>query len=286
MLVEVVLPLSLAIIMFSLGLGLTIADFTRVLTIPRAVLTGFVLQILGIPLIGYLLLQVADLPPAMAFGFMILAFCPGGFSSAILAKIAGGTVALSVTLTAIASLVSVITVPLFVAWAAVAFLGEAALEVNVTSLALAMFLLTTAPVVLGMLVHRFATGFANRIEKGMNIVSVILFAAVVIAAVVLNWATFMANIGLLGPVTAVFVVIAVALGVIVPRLLRLNGPDATCISIELGVQNGTLGIAVVGLITVGAGLSEYAIPSAVYGVMMYLVIVPLIFAFRKMSARG
>ena len=115
MLVTVALPVSLALIMFSLGFGLTFADFGRVFRMPRAVLTGMVLQVVGVPLVALVLLMLVDLPPAIAFGVMLLSFCPGGVTSNILTRLAGGTVALSITLTAVVSLLSVVTVPALVA---------------------------------------------------------------------------------------------------------------------------------------------------------------------------
>ncbi len=123
MLIDVGLPLSLAIIMFSLGLGLTFADFARVLAMPRAVLTGMVMQMAAVPLVAFVLLTLFEQPPAIAFGVMLLSFCPGGISSSILTRLGGGNVALSVTLTGVVSLLSALTVPLLTALAAARFLG-------------------------------------------------------------------------------------------------------------------------------------------------------------------
>ncbi len=283
MLLDVVLPLSLAVIMFSLGVGLTIADFRRVLVMPRAVALGLLLQLLAVPALAYALLQIVALPPAVAFGVMILAFCPGGVTSNVLTKMAGGSVALSITMTAIASLACVVTVPLFVSWAAVTFLGSQAPEIDVTSIAIAMFLITALPVILGVGLRAMATGLANRIEPLLSKIAIGLFVIIIIGALAANWALFWANFSQLAPVLLVLVALALLLGLVAAKLMGLSGSDRVAIAIELGVQNGTLGIAVAGLIAATGGLSEYALPSAAYGIFMYVVTIPAILVLRKMG---
>ncbi|MCP4817984.1 MAG: bile acid:sodium symporter family protein, partial [Shimia sp.] len=258
MLIDVALPLSLAFIMFSLGFGLTFADFGRVLTMPKAVLTGVVMQIGAVPLVAYLLLFIFNLPPAMAFGVMILSFCPGGVTSNILTKLAGGTVALSITLTAVVSLLSVITVPLLVAWAGTTFLGEAAPEVNVLGIGMSMFAITAVPVIIGLLTRWVASGVADKIEKIVSAVALILFLVIVAAALATNWDLFMANIWTLGPVLMLLNAVLLVLGVYVARALGLSGPDGLCISVEMGVQNATLGITVAGMVAQASGIPEFA----------------------------
>lgn len=283
MLLEVVLPLSLAVIMFSLGVGLTIADFRRVVAMPRAVTVGLCLQLLGIPVLAFCLLQVVNLQPALAFGVMLLAFCPGGVTSNVLTKLGGGSVALSITMTAIASLASVFTVPIFVGLAASHFLGAAAPQINVTSIAVAMFLITALPVLLGLGLRGVAPAVATRIEPVLAKIAVVLFVIIIVGALAANWALFWANFAQLGPVLIAMVALAVLIGLGVARLLGLSGPDRIAIAVELGVQNGTLGIAVAGLIAGVTGLSDYALPSAAYGIFMYVVTVPAILALRKMG---
>lgn len=281
MLIEVALPLSLAVIMFSLGVGLTFADFSRVIQMPRSVLTGLVLQIAGVPALAFALLMVIEMPPVLAFGIMILSFSPGGVTSNMLTKLAGGTVALSITLTAMVSLLSVLTVPILVAWAARWFLEDAAPMINVTGIAIAMFLITTLPVLLGLMLRRYAGALAKRIEPALSKFAIVLFVVILLAALITNWNAFLDNLPTLGPVLAALNILALGLGVFVARMLVLGEADATCISIELGVQNATVGITVSGLVTVGAGLSEYALPSAVYGIIMYLITLPAICLMRR-----
>ncbi|MGR3711614.1 MAG: bile acid:sodium symporter family protein [Shimia sp.] len=286
MLIDVALPLSLAFIMFSLGFGLTFADFGRILTMPRAVLTGVVMQVVAVPVVAYLLLMVVELPPAMAFGVMILAFCPGGVTSNILTKLGGGTVALSITLTAVVSLLSVLTVPVLVAWAGGKFLGTQAPEVNVVAVGVSMFAITAVPVLIGLLTRWVAKGVAEKIEKIVSALALILFVVIVVVALATNWDLFMANIGSLGPVLMLLNAVLLILGVCVARLLGLSGPDGLCISVEMGVQNATLGIAVAGIVAQASGIPEYAVPAALYGITMYIVTIPGMFVLRAIFGKS
>jgi len=283
MLLEVVLPLSLAVIMFSLGVGLTIADFKRVLVMPRAVGVGLVLQLAAVPALAYGLLQVFSLPPALAFGVMLIAFCPGGVTSNMLTKLAGGSVALSITLTAIASLAAMITVPLLVGWTAVSILGADAPAINVTSIAIAMFLITALPVLLGLALRALLPVLAMRIEPILSKLAVVLFAAVVLGALAANWALFWANFAQLAPILVLMIVLALLVGLGAAKAMGLTGGDRIAIALELGVQNGTLGIAVAGLIAGTAGLSDFALPAAAYSIFMYLVTLPAIWLLRRMG---
>lgn len=286
MLLEVGLPLSLAFIMFSLGFGLTFADFARVLTMPRAVVAGVVLQVLAIPAVAYLMLMVFDLPPALAFGVMILSFCPGGVTSNILTKLGGGSVALSITLTAVVSLLSVLTVPALVGWAGVTFLGAAAPEIDVLSIGLTMFAITAVPVLIGLFTRRLSGGKVDRAEKVISLLAMVLFLLIVVAAIATNWALIVENIGTLGPVLVAINLVLLVLGVAVARGLGLSGGEGICISVEMGVQNATLGITVAGLVAQTAGLPEYALPSALYGITMYLVTIPGLFVLRALFSKG
>lgn len=281
MLLDVALPLSLAFIMFSLGYGLTFADFGRVLAVPKAALAGMVLQIVVVPLVAYLGLQLFDLPPALAFGVMILAFCPGGVTSNILTKLAGGTVALSITLTAVVSLLSVLTVPVLVGWAAKTFLDDGAETINVTAIAVSMFAITTVPVLLGLLIRFLAEDFASRSEALVSNIALVLFVVIVVAALATNWGLFVENIARLGPLLVALNAVLLVLGMVVARVIGLGGADGICISIEMGVQNAALGITVAGLVAQVGGIPEFAVPAAVYGITMYIVTIPGMFLLRK-----
>ncbi|MFY0617025.1 bile acid:sodium symporter family protein [Shimia sp.] len=285
MLIDVALPLSLAIIMFSLGFGLTFADFGRVLTMPRAVITGMAMQVLAVPAVAFVLVSFTNLPPAMAFGVMLLSFCPGGVTSNILTKLAGGTVALSITLTAVVSLFSVVTVPVLVGWAATTFLGSAAPEINVTAIGMSMFVITAVPVTLGVLLRFIAPDFADKQESRVSMAALVLFVVIVAAALATNWTMFVTHIAGLGPILIGLNAVLLILGVVVARVLGLSGPDGLCISVEMGVQNATLGIAVAGLIAQTGGIPDYAIPAAVYGITMYVVTIPGMFVLRMIFGK-
>ncbi|MGR3679139.1 MAG: bile acid:sodium symporter family protein [Paracoccaceae bacterium] len=286
MLIDVALPLSLAVIMFSLGYGLTFADFGRVFTMPKAVLSGVVLQIIVVPAVAFVALMLVDLPPALAFGVMLLSFCPGGVTSNLLTKLAGGTVALSITLTAVVSLLSVLTVPALVSWAAMRHLGDAAPQIDVTSLSVSMFAITVVPVILGLLVRFFARSFAERTERQVSIVALVLFVVIVAAALATNWDLFTSNVGKLGPILIGLNATLLVLGVFAARTLGLSKGDGLCISVEMGVQNATVGITVAGLVAGAGGIPEYAIPAAVYGITMYIVTIPGMFVLRMIFGRG
>lgn len=282
MIVDVALPLSLAFIMFSLGFGLTPADFGRVLKMPKAVATGVVMQIAAVPLAAFILLQFFELSPALAFGVMLLSFCPGGVTSNVLTKLGGGNVALSITLTAVVSLLSVVTVPLLVSWAATTFLQADAPDINITSIAIAMFAITVLPVLLGLGARKLAAEKADQLESGMSKVAVVLFAVIVFAAIGTNWALITENFAQLGPLFVSMNVLLLIGGVLVARVIGLSGADGICIAIEMGVQNAALGIAVAGLVANAAGITEYAVPSALYGIIMYIVTIPAIFVLRRL----
>ena len=285
MLIDVALPLSLAFIMFSLGFGLTFADFGRVLSMPKAALTGMVLQVIAVPLVAFVLLKLVSLPPALAFGVMILAFCPGGVTSNILTKLAGGNVALSITLTAIVSLLSVVTVPILVDCAASAFLGETAVEINVTGIAVSMFAITAVPVLIGLLLRFVAQGFAERNEGTVSTIALVLFVVIVVAALATNWQLFLDNIGRLGPLLIGLNALLLILGALIARGVGLAGGDGLCISVEMGVQNAALGITVAGLVAQSGGIPEFAVPAALYGITMYVVTIPGMFVLRAIFGK-
>lgn len=281
-LLEVGLPLSLAFIMFSLGVSLTIADFTRVAKAPLGFSVGALAQIVLLPVIAFGLLMIFPLPPELALGVMILSFCPGGVTSNILTRLSGGTLALSITLTAVVSLLAVITVPFLVAWSADHFMGLGALEVDVTQLGVAMFLITAVPVALGVALRHFAAGVADRIESASAKIATALFISIVVAALATNWDVFAANIGVIGPVLVALNVIMLGVGFVLAKMAGLNHADSVAISLEAGVQNATLGITVGGLIAgVAEGIPTLAMPSGVYGITMYFVTLPFILMMRR-----
>lgn len=281
LLVDVGLPLGLAFIMFSLGLGLTAEDFLRVLGRPRAVLTGIAAQLVLLPLTALALVTLAGLGPVLSVGVMILAFSPGGVTTNMMTRIAQGDVALSVTLTAIVSMVAVFTVPPLVSLSAAHFVGDVLPPVAVAPLALTMALITAVPVATAMALRRAAPAFVARIEPRAITVSALVFAAIVIAALAENWALFLSELAVLGPLMAAMILLLLALGYGLARTMGLGGAEARAISIETGVQNGALGVTVAGLAAGNVpGMDALLLPSAVYGILMYLITVPIIFLLR------
>ena len=180
---DVVLPLALAFIMFALGLGLTLDDFARVATRPRDFIIGALSQIILLPLVAFALVSVWSLPPELALGVMIIAAAPGGVTSNILTAFARGDVALSISLTAVISLLSVVTIPIVVVFAYGQLVGGEAGDVSVTKTAISVFVIVTVPVVLGLVVRRFAEGAAIKIEPIARQVSAVLFVLVLAGAI-------------------------------------------------------------------------------------------------------
>lgn len=284
-LLTVFLPLSLAFIMFSLGLGLMVSDFARVIKLPKAFFIGAVSQVVLLPLVAFVLLMIFSLPGELALGVMILAFCPGGVTSNILTRLAGGALALSITLTAVVSLLSVATVPFLVAMSATYFMGTDAPDIDVTGLAISMFAITAIPVSLGVLLRHFAPGFVARAETPVSRVATALFVVIVIGALAANWDVFVENVVVLGPLLVLLNVILIVLGFSFARIAGLTVKETAAISIETGVQNSTLGITVGGLIAATAtGLPVLALPAGVYGITMYIVTLPFVFWIRRKTA--
>ncbi|UWR12514.1 bile acid:sodium symporter family protein [Sulfitobacter mediterraneus] len=281
-LINVVLPLSLAIIMLSLGVGLSIADFARVAQRPKAFSIGAISQVVMLPLIAYACVRAFGLGGELAVGVMLLSLCPGGVTSNMVSKLARGDVALSVSLTAVVSLLAILTVPVLAAWAVQHFMGDAAPDVSVTSLAFAMFLITTLPVAIGVAIRHFAAAFADRIDSGLSLLATVLFVLIVVAALAGNWALFVENLPRLGPALITLNVVLMALGLALAALAGLAWQARKTISIETGIQNATLGITLAAIISgQSEGFSTMALPSAVYGITMYLVALPFVAWFRS-----
>lgn len=273
--VSVFLPLSLGIIMLSLGLGLTLSDFAGIFRQPRAVVTGLFAQVVLLPVMVYSFVVAFGVSGELAFGFMLLAASPGGVTSNILTKLVGGTLALSISLTGLVSLLSVITVPLLVVLWAGLFLNAGDVTVDVTSLALKMFAITTVPVGIGMAIRAAAKDFALRIEPLLSVVAACLFVVIVVGAIAASWSVLAANWSTLAPMTALMVLSLLALGWMAAGVVGLPAPDRAAIGMETGIQNSTVAITLAGLLHAGPeALPVIALPAAVYGILMYLGALP------------
>ncbi len=268
--------------MLSLGLGLTFDDFKRVFRRPFAFFIGAFNQIILLPVIAFLLAVGFGLSPALAVGFMILSFCPGGVTSNIIARMAKGDVALSVSLTAVISLLSMITVPLFLAWSVAHFLGQSAEPVDITNIAISMFLITALPILIGVTIRHFAPIVVARVEPVIAHIATGLFVLIIIAALASNWSLFVDNLPVLAPSLIALNVVLLVLGFAVAKIAGLDNKVAKTISVETGIQNSTLGITIATLIAAGeTGFSAYSLPAAVYGILMYLVSMPAVAWFRR-----
>ena len=264
---DIFLPLSLAFIMFSLGVGLTGADFTRVAKQPKDFLVGLICQIILLPLIAFILVKLWPISPELAIGVMIIAAAPGGVTSNILTSFARGDVALSISLTAVISLLSVITVP-FIIVTSLGLLGSENVTQNIslTSMAISMFLIVTVPVILGMIFRRFASNAAVKFEPIAKKISIGLFVIVLLGAILAekdNIVSYFADAGL---ITLALNVIMMIVAFYVAQLLATGNAQKKCIAIECGLQNGTLAIFV-GTTLFGGG--AFVIPAATYSLIMF-----------------
>ncbi len=272
--------------MFSLGLGLTLGDFQRIFTMPRAVLTGAVCQILIVPIIAFLMVTLIKPPAEIAVGIMILSFCPGGVVSNIMTKLAGGTVALSITLTATISLLSVLTLPIFVNLAAHHFMNDSAPTINTLTLGLTMFAITAFPASIGIAFRHYAPARAIAIEPIIVRVANTLFVLIVLASIASGWDLLVANFLKLGPSLIAINIILFGIGLFAASLAKLHQRDRICIAIETGFQNSALGITIGSLVAASAaGVSAFSLPSGVYGVTSYAVAFPFILWARKQTGK-
>ncbi|MFP6710177.1 MAG: bile acid:sodium symporter family protein [Rhodospirillales bacterium] len=275
------LPLALAFIMFTLGIGLTVADFARVARQPKDFLVGMVSQIFLLPLVGFGLLNIWTVSPEIALGVMIIAAAPGGVTSNILTSFAKGDVALSISLTAIISLISVLTIPLIVVFSYSYFIGEAAKgDVSITKTALSVFLIVTVPVLLGLLVRHFAAGFAERFEGVGRNASTLLFVLVLLGAIFKERANIVDFYAQAGLITLALNVIMLVLAWFLAAWFGSGQPQKIAISIECGLQNGTLAIAVATLLF-GGGAA--VIPAATYSLTMFGTALVFIWLLRRGS---
>ncbi|UUX51271.1 bile acid:sodium symporter family protein [Nisaea acidiphila] len=264
---DIVLPLVLAFMMLTLGLGLRVEDFGRLLTQPRDMLAGIAFQLLLLPAVGFLLVTMWSLTPEIAMGVMLIAVAPGGVTSNYLTSLARGDVALSVSLTAIASLLSVVTVPLVLAMSHERIVGEAlAGEVSIGRTALGIFLVVTIPVLLGMLIRRFAPAVTERCAPFATKLSTAFFVLVLAGAILQERDNVVAYFAEAGLVTLTLNVIMMLLAFLGARALGSGQAQRISICIECGLQNGTLAIAV-GVLLFGGG--AYVIPAATYSLIMF-----------------
>jgi BASS family bile acid:Na+ symporter len=275
----VLLPAALAFIMFSLGLGLQLEDFRRILRQPKALLVGVLCHFVALPLVCWGLLGLWGLGGVFAVGFMILAACPTGTTSNLLTYIARGDVALAVSFTAVASVATIFTLPLVVSWSLQHYLGAThAVALPVGNVMGQVFLMLGLPVSLGMLVRHYAPQRATRIEPLATKVATVLFVVIVALAIVKNWALLRDNFSDLAPFALVLNLTMLAFGFAAALIVRLPRRQAVTLGIETAVQNATLALVVASSILQQEAMS---IPGAVYGVLMYAGGLAFAFGMRR-----
>ena len=262
-------PIILALIMLGLGLGLKIDDFTRVIKTPKDFLVGFFSQLIILPLVAYLLIIILKVPPEIAIGVMIIAAAPGGVTSNILTKFANGDVALSISLTAVISLISIITVPLIIFTSADLFgITDISQNISMTGIALKMFLVVTVPVILGMIIRKFAENFVNSKIQIFEKLNIILFVIFFIAAFYEERESFIDFLMLAGFITFILNITMMIVAYYLGKTFASGIKQQKCIALECGLQNGTLAIFVSTQIF-GTDI-VYITPTAAYALIMYI----------------
>lgn len=275
------LPVALGIIMLGLGLSLTLADFARVLKQPKAVIIALLCQLLLLPAICFGLVLAFQLPPILAVGMMMLAASPGGTTANLYSHLFRGDIALNISLTAVNSVIAVITLPLITNFA-IAYFQPFDDRLGLQwSKALEVFAIVLLPVALGMLIRRFWPRFATGMDKPVRIASVVILIVVIVGAVVSNWALLISNFTQLALITVLFCVISLTIGFLVPRWLQVGRRQAIATSFEIGIHNATLAIVIAQSVL---GSVELSLPAAVYGVLMFFIAFGFGFLIRDRTA--
>ena len=272
---DVVLPIALAFIMFSLGLGLSISDFTRIFLKPKEFFVGFISQLILLPIVALILVYIWPLSPEIAIGVMILAAAPGGATSNILTSFAKGDVALSISLTAVISILSVITIPLILG-ISLSILGTnlSSEGISLIDIALKMFLIVTIPVLIGMLLKNVFSSFENLAKK----ISTVLFFLVLLGAVLAERENVVAYFAEAGLITLVLNIVMMLLAYYLSKSFISDVSQQKAITLECGLQNGTLAIVVANVFFDGGA---YLIPAATYSLIMYATSLPYIYYLRR-----
>jgi len=277
---KTIAPVCLAIIMFGLGLGLTTSDFTRLLKTPRDFFVGFLSQVILLPVIAFGLILIIPMPIEIAMGVMIIAAAPGGVTSNVLTKFANGDVALSVSLTAVVSLLAIFIVPLIV-FNSANFIGvEVTKEISMKSIAVKMFFVVTVPVLFGMIVRSLMTDFIISKTLIIQRLSIILFLIVFISIWVEEWDRIVSFIARAGLVTGILNLVMIFVGYYVAKIFASGVPQRRCISLECGLQNGTLAVVVA---TQLFDEMVFMVPTAAYALIMFVTSIFFVLIVRKIN---
>jgi len=274
-------PIALALIMLGLGLGLTIQDFLRILKQPKDFFIGFVCQIIVLPIIAFLLIKILNTPLELALGVMIIAAAPGGVTSNVLTKFANGDVALSVSLTAIISLISIFTVPFIVFKSADLFqISYISQNISMVGISLKMFFVVTLPVIIGMLIRKFATIFILNNMQSIQRLSIFLFLLVFVAIWIEEWENITSFITRAGLIALILNLVMMTFGFYVAKVFASGMEQRKCISLECGLQNGTLAVFV------STQLFDnivYMVPTAAYALIMFVTSIIFVFLVKNLD---
>ena len=274
LLTNLLLPLALGVIMLGLGMALSLDDFRRVARYPRAVLTGLILQVLILPAVAFVLTLAFGLPPELAVGLMLLAASPGGATANIYSHLARGDVALNITLTAINSLLCLLTLPLILNLSLEYFLGAGQYVPPPVRKVVEVALIIVLPVVIGMLVRAQAPRWVARVEKPLRLLSVLVLALLVAVAVAQERDTLVEFFAVVGLACLAFNLISMGVGYAAPIALELPRRQAIAIAMEIGIHNGTLAIFIALNVL---GNARISVPAAVYSLLMFAT--AAVFAF-------
>ena len=275
------LPLALAYIMFTLGTGLKPSDFKVIAKYPKAFIVGLINQVIFVPLVALAVVLITSPPPAIAFGIMLISFCPGGVTSNMLTYYAKGNVALSVALTGVVSLLSVVTLPILITLAFNHFMKDQAGSISALKIGVVMFLLTTLPVTIGMLARYKFTDFMVRRSGILNGLASVFFVLIVLAAIATNWQLLQEQLASIGLELVLIIVTLFIISILTAKALQLSWFDTKTIAIETSIQNSTTAITLAPIIMGVSTLPVIALPAALYGVLMYVIALPIIFLIRN-----
>jgi BASS family bile acid:Na+ symporter len=266
---QILLPISLAIIMFGMGLSLVSGDFTRLFTYPKAVLVGLCNQLLFLPLIGFAIVVLFGLNPSMAIGVMIISICPGGPTSNLITQVSRGNIGLSVTLTALSSLITVFTIPILLSKFIAYFIGDndVVIQIPILETMLQILVITVIPVSIGMMIRKRREAFALRMEKPMRTASTVLFVIIFLIIIIANKDNLIQAMKEVGLPTLLLNLSTMGLGYLSAKLFGITGKSQISITIESGIQNGTLAFVIA---TTMLNNLEMGLPTGAYSIWMFL----------------
>ena len=280
-LTAVFLPLALAFIMLGMGLSLTVKDFKNIFVYPKAMVLGLTNQLILLPIFGYALIELFGLTGALAVGVMILSACPGGATSNLISHLSRGDTALSISLTAVSSLITIVTIPIIINFAISHFGEEGSITLPVMETIIQIAGVTVVPVSIGMFLHNKFPKLSNKADKPVRIASAVFFVLILFAAILKERANLVEYFIQSGPITLILNLMTLTVGFFLARLFLLSKRQSITIAIESGIQNGTLGIMIAATLLKN---SEMTIPIAIYSLIMFMTSAIIIFLSNRKTA--